>query len=157
MLFGRVAMHIEIFPAIAKVGFIAVKYHQPALINQTETLGRFPIVLVNFREPVGEFEFLVVNRVVEGQFHQFQFREHLFECRPNVGVETIIVIDMQESTALQIFSKVFGFLIGECPTAVTRHVDERVIEQLGAPYFYAALNEVKGSMELLIAECSQVF
>ncbi len=63
MLFGRVAVHFEVFPAIAEVGFVAVKAHQAALVDQAIALGRLVVVLVYFWQAIGKSEFLVIDRV----------------------------------------------------------------------------------------------
>jgi len=73
MLFRRVAVHFKVFPAITKIGFKAIKYYQPAFVYQAIAFRWFVVVFMNFGQTVGKVEFLMINRVIEGQINQFQF------------------------------------------------------------------------------------
>ena len=59
-------------------------------------MRRFTVMLVDLRKAVREIESLMIDRMSKGQFNKVQFRKHLLQLRTYVGIQPVIVVDMQE-------------------------------------------------------------
>ncbi|MNY45529.1 hypothetical protein D3C86_1806400 [compost metagenome] len=72
------------------------------------------------------------NRVRKRKFHHGIIREHFFQFFADIFVHSIIVIDMQKTSAKQVISQVFGFRQGKDHVPVPCHVNERIQAQFRA-------------------------
>jgi hypothetical protein len=66
VLLRRIAVHLEILPAIAEIALIGVVDGQPPVDEDAEALGGLAVVLVDLGNPLGEIVHQVVDRVVQG-------------------------------------------------------------------------------------------
>ena len=68
-----VVMNFRVFPSVAKIAFIGIKDNKPSLPYEPESLWRFTVVFVDLGKPGAKIIMLVVDRVIEGEFEQFEF------------------------------------------------------------------------------------
>src|ERR1700743_1238938 len=61
VFFRWVAVYVKIFPAIAEVGFVAVKAYKTAFVYKPVTFWWLAIMLMYLGEAVRKIKFLVIN------------------------------------------------------------------------------------------------
>jgi len=142
----RVAVYVEVFPAVAKIGIEAVKAYEAAFVNEPVAFGWPSVMLMYFREAVREIEFLVIDGVIKGQFYEVELRKYFFEGGAHIGVEAVVVVNMQEAAAFEVFAEVLRFGIAERPPAVAGHVYEGIIKDISAAYFHMGFREIEVGM-----------
>ena len=101
-------------------------------MEEPEPLGRRVVVLVDFREPVGEGEVRVVDGVAEGDLHEVLLGEDLLHLPADVLVEAVVVVDVEEAAAGEIAAEAGRLGIGEDDVAVAVEVEVRVRVELVA-------------------------
>ena len=101
-LFLRVAMHIRVLPAITQIALIGIKTDQSPLVKQTKSLWRLPVMFVNLGQSLGEIKFGVKDGVIEREFDEIQLWKYFFHGNSDIGVHTVIIIDVQKSAPQQV-------------------------------------------------------
>ena len=100
--------------------------------------------------------FLVIDRVVERDLNKFQLGEYLFHLWPDKFIEAIIIVDMKEPATNEIVPQVGGFLAGKYNIAMTRKVEERIINNVLVAHFHCGIIGVYVGAKLAIAEFNKV-
>ncbi len=127
-----VAVDFGIVPTIARIGLIGIEYAEAAVIEQTEALGGFAIVIVSFRHAVREIEMAMIKAIGERQFHQILFGEDSFQLRTDGGIEAVIVINIEKPSGVAIGPQALDFSFSKIDAAVTGHKNKGIIENIVA-------------------------
>jgi hypothetical protein len=98
----------------------------------------------------------VVDLVIERDLDEFRLREHLPDLPAEGLVHPIIVVGEKESPVNQIPPQPLGFFGGESDVSVTRHVEERVIEQIFVQGTHMALLDRNLHSESLFERAGQI-
>lgn len=154
-LFG-VFVNGLVLPAVAEVAFEGVEADEASFPEDAKALSGPILVLVDFGEAVFKIKSLVVNLVFEGQFDKLGFGEDLFHGGTDVGIHAVVVVDVEETAGDEVVAEVFGFEVGEDDVAVAGHVDEGVVEEVGATDFDGGVVGGEVGAEVGIAEAGQV-
>ena len=149
-----VVVDILVFPAVAKVAFPGEETDEAAFVDESVALGWFVVVFVDLGKSVGKVVALVVDRVGEGQFDKVEFGEDFFHLGNDEFFESIVVVDMQKTSANEVVAQVLRLLRGEDHVAVACHVEEWIVENLAAAYI--DLGVFKVHLGVLVAESDEV-
>src|SRR5688572_11368133 len=121
-------MDLGTFPAITKIALGIIKANQSAIIDQAITFWCFIIVFVDLWQAIGEFKFLMIDRMTERQLYKIQFRKYFFHLQTDELIHPVIITDMQKSSRDQILANVICFLHIKDHIAMSRHMHKRIIE-----------------------------
>ena len=94
-----VVVDILVLPAVAEVALPGEEAHQTSFPYEAVAFGWLVVVLVYFRQAVGEVIFLVVDGMAKGQFDKIQFGEDFLHLRHDEFAQAVVVVDVQESAA----------------------------------------------------------
>jgi hypothetical protein len=154
--FFGVVVDALIFPAIAEVAFVGVEEYKPSLVDQAETFGGFPVVLVDLGKTFREIKFLVVDGMLKGDGDEFQLWKYFLQLDPDKFVETVVVVHMEEAAAGEIFPQICCFHVIEHHVAVARHVYIRIEEQFTASNFDDVLFGCEVQVQFLVRELDEI-
>ena len=97
--FFRVSVHGLVLPSVAEIHLISVIQNESAFIENAKSLWRLAVVFVYFRRTIRKAEGLMINRIGEGQFDELVVRKHFADLAPEIKVESIIVVNVQEAAS----------------------------------------------------------
>src|SRR5689334_25386550 len=123
-------MNFGIIPSIGWIRFICVINAEPAIQKQSESLRRFAIMLMGFRNAVRKFEMRMVESVRIGKLLEFLIRKNFFDLAADWFIETIIIVDIEKTSGFKISSQTFSFGFGEIHITVSCQKEKWIIEDI---------------------------
>src|SRR5687768_13391942 len=103
--FRQVVVHVGILPAIAQIGLVAVEHDEPSVQKDPEALGRFPIMLVNLGDALGEVVKRVVDGMIQRHLDQLPVGKEPPQLPPDRDIHAVIVVGMEEAPLLEVAAK----------------------------------------------------
>ena len=149
-------MNLWVFPAVAQVTFVGIEADQSAFPEQSETLRPVVVMFVYFGEAVGKGKRKKEKGKSRGKLGEIEFGENLFHFSSDIGIDSIVIVDMEKSPGDQVVSQVLGFGIGEHDITMAGHVDEREGEDIPATGFHGSGIFPDVSLQVFITEADQV-
>ena len=115
-------------------------------------------MLVDFGQADGrEVERLLENRVRSREFHEVCLRKDLFHFPPDEFVQSVIVVDVQETASAQIGSQVLDFSRAENYIPMPRKMYKRVIEQIRAANLHRGRRGIQTHSGLFVGKGDEVW
>ncbi len=123
-------MDSGIFEAASDVGFVGIKNYHSSLVEYTIGLGWFAIVFMDFRKALGKFDKSPENLMIRRDRGKLLVGIELSNFPPDALVQTVTVVDPEESSVVEICYQPVDLVIGEFYVAVAGQENHRIVVQL---------------------------
>ena len=149
-------MHLVVFPTIPQIGFVIVKHHKPAFVEQPQPLRRQVVVLVDLGQALIQVISGVKNRMRPRHFQPICIGKDLRHFSAHIRIHAVVVGNVQETAGLQVASQVLRFRGREDHIAMAGHVNPRVIKQIGRAHLDSGHFFAQSHGQLIVAKRPQI-
>src|ERR1041385_273362 len=98
----------------------------------------------------------MIDRIIKWQFCKIKLGKDLFHLGPDKLIKAIVIANMKETTAGQVFAQVTRLLVGENHISMPGHENKGIIKYFGATYFNDFVFSLKVGFQIFIAKLYQI-